>query len=197
MEWTKREQHFKVFEKYMDAMKGGRSIKYFYPGDSNYHDKKIRKFLETYKIPIPFEEVIVLLDTTVFHSAKEGFLFTTAGVVVKEVMEKLYFLNFAKIDRAELEETVNEDTTEVTSKIKVIFKDGTEKYVLDYDLRKSFFVDYINEATDAFLKIEKGEEKKGSGKAGISLDGLQDSTAKAVKEDAATSTPVAEDRRQY
>ena len=88
MELTKRERYFKVFEKYMDGMKG-RSVKWFVPGFSGYHDHKIRKFMRFYAIPINYEDIIMFLDTTVFRSAKEGFLFTTDGILIKEVMEKL------------------------------------------------------------------------------------------------------------
>ncbi len=148
-DWTPREKHFKVFERYMGVLKG-RAGKYFIPGSSNYHDKKIKKFMELYKIPIPFEEVVIFLDTTVFRSAKEGFLFTTEGVVVKMDMDKLTFLSFAKMEKAELEEIKDPDTAIVTEKILVTFKDGTTKHVLDYDIRKNFFVDYLNDALEQY-----------------------------------------------
>lgn len=158
MELTKRERYFKVFEKYMDAMKG-RSVKWFVPGASKYHDGRIAKFMNYFAVPFEMDDVIMFLDTTVFRTAKEGFLFTTQGIVVKEVMEKLYFLDFSKIDNADLEEFKDEDTSLVTTKIRINFKDGTSRHVLDYDVKKFFFVEYINEAVALTAKIKKEEER--------------------------------------
>lgn len=153
MEWSVREQHFKVFENYMDVLKG-RSCKYFIPGSSKYHDKKIKKFMDTYKVPFSQEDVIIFLDTTVFRTANEGFLFTTQGIIAKVTMEKLFFLAFAKMERAEVEEIVDEETAAVTRKIKIIFKDGTSQNVFPYDLRIDFFVDYVNDAIMLWNNLE-------------------------------------------
>ncbi len=157
MELTKRERYFKVFEKYMDGMKG-RSVKWFVPGFSGYHDHKIRKFMRFYAIPINYEDIIMFLDTTVFRSAKEGFLFTTDGILIKEVMEKLYYLKFSEIEDAQLEE-ITDDIGVVTSKIRINFKDGTSRNVLDYDVRKYAFVEYVNEALALTARIAREKER--------------------------------------
>lgn len=137
------EQIQKVFDKYADVIRS-RSLKWTHPRDSRWGDRRINRFIKYFCIPITLDEVIALLDTTVFRTAKEGCLFTYSGVFVKEVVEKLYYLEYAKIERAEVLEERDEYYNVETS-LWVHFKDGTKRQIFDYYLNRQFFADFIND----------------------------------------------------
>lgn len=140
---TEIERVEKIFDRHVDAMKQ-RSLKWTFKGSGRWADKRIGKFLKYFYIPVDISEVIGFLDTTVFRTAKEGFLFTASGIFVKEVINKLYYLEFDKIERAEVLEEIDEGYNVHTS-LWIYFKDGTKRQVFDYYLNKRSFADYINE----------------------------------------------------
>ena len=78
-------------------------------------------------------------------------LFTKKGIVVKEPLNKLYFLEYSKIREAELQEEYNDAGYLTDSKLIIHFKDGTDRIVFDYYIRKYYFVDYINEVVRSQL----------------------------------------------
>lgn len=159
---TESERVAKIFDRHVDAMKQ-RTLKWTFKGSSRWGDRRINKFLRYYYIPVDIGEVLGFLDTTVFRSAKEGYLFTVSGIFVKEVINRLYYLEFDKIERAEVLEEIDEGYNVKTS-IWIHFKDGTKRQVFDYYLNKQSFVDYVNDV--------------------VSPDGKQ--SGEAVAEDAST-----------
>ena len=141
---TKEEKMQSIFDKYSDMIKG-KSLRWYFSTGSKWDKRKIDKFLKYFCIPMKRDEVVALLDTTLFKSAKEGLLFTKKGIVVKEPLNKLYFLEYSKIKEAELQEEYNDAGYLTDSKLIIHFKDGTDRIVFDYYIRKYYFVDYINE----------------------------------------------------
>lgn len=133
----------KIFDRHVDAMRN-RSVKWVYRGDGRRADRKIDKYLKYYCLPIDGSEVIALMDTTVFRTGKEGYLFTESGIIVKEVISKLYYLKFSEIARAEVLEE-RDEYYRVKSSVWVHFKDGTKKQIFDYYINKYTFVEYIND----------------------------------------------------
>lgn len=132
----------KTFDQYLDVLKS-RGLKWTIPRDSRWGDRRINRYLKYFSLPIRMDEVLGLLDTTVLRTGKEGYLFTTSGIVVKEVINKLYYLKFSLIDRAEVLEERDEYYNFKTS-VWVYFKDGTKRQVFDFYINKYFYVEYIN-----------------------------------------------------
>ncbi len=146
----------KIFDKYVDSLRT-RSVKWWFKGDSKRADKKIEKYIKYFCLPIRAGDVIALLDTTVFRTAKEGCLFTNSGILVKEVVSKLYYLEFSKIERAEvLEET--DEYYRVKTSVWVYFTDGTKKQIFDYYFNKYSFVDYINDVVNSMGTERKNDQ---------------------------------------
>ncbi len=135
-----------LFYKYLATMKA-RSLKWTLKGETRRGDKRILKFIKYFCLPIEVSETIALLDTTLFRTCKEGYLFTTSGIIIKETMNKLYYLKFADIEQAEVQELRDEGYNLITS-IWVHFKDGTKRQMMDYYINKYSIVDYINSAIE-------------------------------------------------
>lgn len=140
-----RENMCSIINKYAGAMKV-RSVKWYSRGGGKTADKKIDKFIRYFVLPIKAEEAITFLDTTVFRTAKEGMLFTESGIIVKEPIERLYYLKYSDISGAEVVDRINEDGWKVSSDLMVYFKDGTERKMFDGYIKREFFADYLNEA---------------------------------------------------
>ncbi|MGN0403353.1 MAG: hypothetical protein ACI4HQ_14005 [Acetatifactor sp.] len=132
-----------IFDRHVDSMKT-RSLKWTFPHNSKRGDKRINKFLKYYFIPVDVDEVMGFLDTTVFKTGKEGYLFTVEGIFIKEVINKLYYLKYEDIEQAEVEE-ITDEYYNVTTKLWVHFKDGTKKQIFDYYINRRTFADYIND----------------------------------------------------
>lgn len=150
---TYEEKMTGLFDKYADMMKA-RSLKWYRPMNSKWDIRKIERFLRNFSIPLTPSDVIAFLDTTILKRATEGMLYTYKGILIKETMNKLYYLEYDKIERAELVEKFDDAGYVTYSKVHIYFKDGTEKTVFDYDIRKTFFVEYINEVVK-YIKIIK------------------------------------------
>lgn len=138
-----QERVLKAFDKHEGNMKA-KNLKWVFKNESRWGDKKIAKYIKYFCLPIDPEEVIALLDTTTFRTAKEGYLFTKSGIVVKEVINKLYYLDFSRIANAEIIEETNE-YYQTTSTVWVNYLDGTKQQIFDYYINKNSFVAYINE----------------------------------------------------
>ena len=132
----------KIFDKYADAMRT-RSLKWTFPRESRWGDRRIAKFIKYFCLPIKTEDVLGFLDTTVFRTGKEGYLFTYEGIVVKEVANKLYYLPFSKIKEAEIQK-VTDEYYQTTITVWVNFLDGSKKQIFDFYIKRDAFVDYIN-----------------------------------------------------
>lgn len=150
---TKEEKLQAVFEKYSDMIKV-KNLRWYYPTGTKWDKKKIDKFLKYFCIPMKMDEVTAFLDTTLFKTGKEGLLFTKRGIVIKETINKLYFLEYCKIKDAELQEDFNDAGYLTDSKLIIRFDDGTERIVFDYYIRKYYFVDYINEVVHLLAEYE-------------------------------------------
>lgn len=149
---TETERVEKIFNRYADSMKA-RSLKWTFRGNGRWAVKRINKFLKYFVIPVDISEVIGFLDTTALRTAKEGFLVTASGIFVKEVINKLYYLEYEKIERAEVLEEIDEGYN-VNTSLWIHFKDGTKQQVFDYYLNKNFFAEYIN----AIVSPDKDKE---------------------------------------
>lgn len=141
---TKEERLQSIFEKYCDTLKA-KNLRWYFAVGSRWDKRKIEKFLKYFCIPKKLEDVVAFLDTTVFKTSKEGLLFTKEGIIVKEPLNKLYYLEYSKLQEAEVVEEYNDAGYLTDSKLIVHFRDGNERIVFDYYIRKHFFVDYINE----------------------------------------------------
>ena len=102
-----RAQIKKIFDRHVDSMKT-RSLKWTFRRESRWGDRRIAKFIRYFCLPIKPDDVLGFLDTTVFRTGKEGYLFTYEGIIVKEVANKLYYLQFSKIKNAEIERVTDE-----------------------------------------------------------------------------------------
>lgn len=89
MDMNFREDMCRIFNKYAGAMKV-RSLKWYSRGGGKTADRKIERFIRYFVLPITAEEVISLLDTTVFKTGKEGMLFTFSGILIKEPLNRLF-----------------------------------------------------------------------------------------------------------
>lgn len=150
---TKEEKLQAIFEKYSDMLKA-KSQRWYFAAGSKWDKRKIEGFLKYFCIPMKLNDTVAFLDTTIFKSSKEGLLFTKEGIVVKEPLNKLYYLKYSKIKDAELEEEYNDAGYLTDSKIIIHLKDETERIVFDYYIRKHFFVDYINEVVKFLASYE-------------------------------------------
>lgn len=138
-----RAQIKKIFDRHVDSMKT-RSLKWTFRRESRWGDRRIAKFIRYFCLPIKPDDVLGFLDTTVFRTGKEGYLFTYEGIIVKEVANKLYYLQFSKIKNAEIER-VTDEYYQTTVTVWVNFLDGTRKQIFDYYINRDAFVDYIND----------------------------------------------------
>ena len=138
-----RDQIKKIFDRHVDSMKT-RSLKWTFRRESRWGDRRIAKFIRYFCLPIKPDDVLGFLDTTVFRTGKEGYLFTYEGIIVKEVANKLYYLQFSKIKNAEIER-VTDEYYQTTITVWVNFLDGTRKQIFDYYINRDAFVDYIND----------------------------------------------------
>lgn len=138
-----RAQIKKIFDRHVDSMKT-RSLKWTFRRESRWGDRRIAKFIRYFCLPIKPDDVLGFLDTTVFRTGKEGYLFTYEGIIVKEVANKLYYLQFSKIKNAEIER-VTDEYYQTTVTVWVNFLDGTRKQIFDYYIKRDAFVDYIND----------------------------------------------------
>ena len=138
-----RAQIKKIFDRHVDSMKT-RSLKWTFRRESRWGDRRIAKFIRYFCLPIKPDDVLGFLDTTVFRTGKEGYLFTYEGIIVKEVANKLYYLQFSKIKNAEIER-VTDEYYQTTITVWVNFLDGTRKQIFDYYINRDAFVDYIND----------------------------------------------------
>ena len=138
-----RAQIKKIFDRHVDSMKT-RSLKWTFRRESRWGDRRIAKFIRYFCLPIKPDDVLGFLDTTVFRTGMEGYLFTYEGIIVKEVANKLYYLQFSKIKNAEIER-VTDEYYQTTVTVWVNFLDGTRKQIFDYYINRDAFVDYIND----------------------------------------------------
>ncbi len=150
MDMNFREDMCRIFNKYAGAMKV-RSLKWYSRGGGKTADRKIERFIRYFVLPITSEEVISLLDTTVFKTGKEGMLFTFSGILIKEPLNRLFYLKYCELERAEVVDVINEDGWKESSDLMVYFKDGTERKLFDGYIRKNFFADYVNESIKRVL----------------------------------------------
>ena len=150
---TKEEKQQSIFEKYSDMLKA-KSQRWYFATGSKWDKRKIERYLKYFCIPMKLNDTVAFLDTTIFKSSKEGLLFTKEGIVVKEPLNKLYYLKYSKIKDAELVEEYNDAGYLTDSKIIIHLKDETERIVFDYYIRKHFFVDYINEVVKFLASYE-------------------------------------------
>lgn len=137
-----QEKVLKVFDRYADSIRV-RSQKWTFYRESRWGDRRIKKYLKYFALPISPEEVIALMDTTIFRTGKEGLLFTYSGIVIKEVLNKLYYIRYDQIERAELLE-VRDEYYNLETSVWIHFKDGTKKQIFDYYFNKYSFVEFIN-----------------------------------------------------
>lgn len=140
---TETERVEKIFDRYAEAMRT-RSLQWIFRGSGRWAERRINKFLKYFFIPVDISEVIGFLDTTSLRTGKEGFLVTASGIFVKEVINKLYYLEYEKIERAEVLEEIDEGYN-VSTSLWIHFKDGTKRQIFDYYLNKNSFAEYINE----------------------------------------------------
>ncbi|MCM1026642.1 MAG: hypothetical protein NC432_09405 [Roseburia sp.] len=141
-----REDMCRIFNKYAGSMKM-RSLKWYSRGGGSSADRKIERFIRYFVLPIKADEAISFLDTTVLKTAREGMLLTFSGILVKEPLNKLYYLEYEKIKGAEVREVINEDGWLTGTDLYVLFKDGTERKLFDGYIKKEFFAEYINAVT--------------------------------------------------
>lgn len=106
----------------MCALAGDTNCFYFY---NNIPEKKLRGALNSYAKGVIEDTVIGLVDTTLFGSATEGMLFTTAGIYFDESLCKKFYIKYKDIDSAVV---TNPDhkTKDENKKITIWLKDGTE-----------------------------------------------------------------------
>ena len=146
--WTTKQQTMaKIFDKYCNSMKV-RSLKWYFPTGSKWAMRKINKFMAFFAIPLKLWDVVAFLDTTTFRTGKEGMLFTKDGIFIKEALNKLYYIAYEKVEKAEIIEKFDEAGYLVSSELYVHYKDGTKQLVFDYDIRKLFFAEYINDVAE-------------------------------------------------
>lgn len=141
---TKEEKLQSIFDKYSDMLRA-KSQRWYFATGSKWDKRKIERYLKYFCIPMKLNDTVALLDTTVFKSSKEGLLFVKNGIIVKEPLNKLYYLEYSKIREAELVEEYNDAGYLTDSKLIIHFKDETERIIFDYYIRKYYFVEYINE----------------------------------------------------
>lgn len=135
----------KAFGEHLELMRA-KSQHWFFKGNSRWADNRIRKFLEYFSIPIDQENVIALMDTTLFHTAKEGYLFTTSGIVIKDLLYKLCYIDFNRVEQAEIVEEYDEKNYTTTVYARAHLKDGTDMRLPDYYIKSRALVRYINDA---------------------------------------------------
>ena len=125
-----KDAYMDLFERYAERMKG-RSLKWYVPGNSKYVDKKIKKFIKNFFVPLEWDDVLAFLDTTIFKTSKEGLLFTTKGIFIKEPLEKIYYIGYDEVEQVGYHIELDKYEREVKT-IEVTYKDGRVRRVLDY-----------------------------------------------------------------
>lgn len=159
--WTEKQRTIeRIFNKYCNSIKV-RSLKWYFPSGSKWGRKRIDKFMTYFAIPLKQWDVVAFLDTTVFKTGKEGMLFTKDGIFVKEALNKLYYIAYAKLEKTEIIEKYDDAGYMISTETFVCYKDGTKQLVFDYDIRKLFFTEYLNEVIEylktGFVKLEEEE----------------------------------------
>ena len=87
-------------------------------------EKKLKGALSSYAKGVKEETVIGLFDPTLFGSAKDGLLFTTAGVYFDETLCHKFHCNYVDIDEISIT-NYNEDCKDSDKIIAIKLKDGT------------------------------------------------------------------------
>ena len=104
------------------ALSGDTNCFYFY---KNIPEKKLRGALDSYAKGVMEDTVIGLIDTTLFGSATEGMLFTTAGIYYDETLSKKFYVKYTDIDSVNVTNP-NHKSKDCNKKINIWLKDGTE-----------------------------------------------------------------------
>ena len=130
---------------------------------------RIDKALKVLAPDVPQEHVLGLIDTSLGNSGKTGYLFTTAGIYVKEILDKeSSYIRYNEIEKVEISERKSKDCNR---SLTIYFNDQRncswmhERTISDSFVNKTPFMDFLNEVivfvkqgltagTDKYLILE-------------------------------------------
>ncbi len=131
-----------LLEIYGPSMCGANYVKFY--SYEKIPKKKLQGALNSYAKGVKAESVIGLFDVTLFGGAKEGILFTTAGMYFDEMMETKFHINYVDIDRIVITDSKDKDRD---TKIDIELKDGKIlKNVTSVAYNKTPLMNYLKAA---------------------------------------------------
>lgn len=98
-----KDQVAQILRKYTDGMVN--SCTCFY--SPSIPEKKLNNALSTYAVGALPASVVALIDTTIFGSAKEGYLFTTDKIYYHEALSAAGFVKYSTIERLDFMDTAS------------------------------------------------------------------------------------------
>lgn len=130
---------------------------------NNIPPKKLTNAIQSYGNSIEKENVLGLIDTTVLGSAKEGIIFTNAGICIKEPFTKSVYISYDDIERVSVFDVDKDNDSDKILEIKL---KGTESIKITSNFyRKTPFKELLDEIiklrdkgkvskTDKFIALE-------------------------------------------
>lgn len=111
-------------------------------------ENKLNNAISTYGKSIKKENIIGLIDTTLFGSAKDGMIFTTGGICIKGGMtiNNVYTSTYISYDDIkEVKLTKQEKEKDSDRGLEIILKNSDLIYITEYSYNKSILKQLIDE----------------------------------------------------
>ena len=104
--------------------------------------KQIKNALSNFAPETDESNIIALYDTTIGNSGKEGYLFTAAGIYIKEILTKPYYLKYSDIATIKQHFIGKKDCND---EVTIQLKDGTKLEITSVYLNKTPLCHFIEE----------------------------------------------------
>lgn len=115
----------------------------------NIDDKRLNNAIKAMQITEDPNDILSIIDTSLFKNAKAGIVFTTNGMYVHEVLSEPKYMSYSNINDATLQTEINDKGKSIDS-LQIELNDGS--YSID-----SGILDYINGTNLCDLLIKIGE----------------------------------------
>lgn len=159
-EYTSLKQLIEVYGPQMDT------VNHFKLKDE-VKEKKLEKAISTFAQGVDKESIIAFYDFSLTENGKSGMLFTTAGIYIKEMLEKPYYIKYSNLETIEIIHKPKKDCDNI---LKVTFIDQTIWEFSSVYVNKTPLYNLLNEIVnlkhlghignnDKFLIIEDMDEE--------------------------------------
>lgn len=132
----------------------------------NVPEKKIKKVRAAYAKSARVDEIVAIIDDSLWGDCKEGLVFTTSGLYIKEMLEKPIYISYQDLDTAKVAYRKNNKAQDAKLKIHtkhngvIKYRDiSIDKVILKEIVDKIIIL--VNQDLVALSKQQTGTYKKG------------------------------------